>query len=376
MVKSCLKRCSLKQYHDLDKLLLFIRLMDHGLNDVRHWLSSFHLQEYTRVFVDNGFTSLKKCSILTESHLIQLHIPKEYHTALLTGAKNLRLTFPLHDAHTEDDIPPPLPEKKSRRSLPSPAPRAKHAAAQNRNSTGPVSPKPTRHPPPVPSTVPPVQTVSTPPTAPPRRSVLRKSVINPLDAPVASKDTSAELRVRDAIPPPPPDPLNNDLIDLSNHIPVTSPRLPEKKNRKAPLKSDNSNPTVSIVVNESNDLVEGIGKLEVASSDHYVTQPPLMDPVSPGSKKVKPPIKPRPTITPRPTSVCKSPTPLRASMSSTLPSSTTADGIYHDCDTGPKSATLPNSKVCSCFIRVSQISLLSGFSIHLPSNILHTYSFT
>ncbi|KAL5269003.1 hypothetical protein ACHWQZ_G002735 [Mnemiopsis leidyi] len=317
--------------------------MDHGLNDVRHWLSSFHLQEYTRIFVENGFSSLKKCSILTESHLNQLHIPREYHAVLLAGAKNLGLTFPNLDACKDDDIPPPLPEKKSRRSLPSPAPRAKHAAAQNRNSTPSASPKPTRHPPPIPSTVPPMQIISAPPTAPPRRSVLRKSMINPLDAPAQSQDTSAELHVRDAIPPPPPDPLNDDLIDLSNHIPVTSPRLPQKKNRKAHSKSDSSSPTVSIVVNDSNDLIEGLGNLDVASGDHYVTQPPVMDSASTNSKKVKPPIKPRPTITPRPSSICKSPTPLRASMSSTLPSSTT-EGIYHDCDTGPKSATLPNSK--------------------------------
>ena len=321
--------------------------MDHGLNDVRHWLSSFHLQDYTRVFIENGFTSLKTCSVLNEAHLNQLHIPKEYHHALLTGARNLQLNFPNHIVpDVNEDVPPPLPEKKSRRSLPSPAPRAKREgriAAQNRNSSNVTSPKPTRHPPAVPSTVPPIQVA--PPSAPPRRSVLRKSMTSPQDAPIQKKNASVESNRIDVLPPP-CDPLNDDLIDLSSHIPE-SPRLPAKKNRKASARTDDICPAVNIVVNDSNnDLMKDFSELEIASDDHYVTQPPTEPTATiPSPKKVKPPIKPRPTITPRPTSVCKSPTPLRASMSNTLPLPT-AEGIYHDNDSGPKSATLPNTKVC------------------------------
>ena len=305
--------------------------MDHGLNDVRHWLSSLHLNEYTKVFTDHGFTSLRKCSILNESHLRTLHIPSEYHSTLLAGARNLQLSFPNNVPNNapppppEGDVPPPLPEKKSRRSLPSPAPRAKHA--QNRNNNATASPKPTRQPPAIPITVPPMQMA--PPSAPPRKSVLRKSMVIQ-DGPTLNKDTAAESRI------PPPDPLNDDLIDLSGHIQAMSPGLPSKKNRKSSSRTDDSNPTVNIVVDKTNDMIESFDHLEVAGDDHYVTQPPPDH--SPTQKKVRPAVKPRPTITPRPNSMHRSPTPLRASLSNTLPLPK-ADGIYHD--SGPKSATLP-----------------------------------
>lgn len=309
---------------------MLFRLMDHGLNDVRHWLSSFHLQDYTRIFIDNGFNSLRKCSVLNESNLNQLQIPREYHRALLTGARNLQLTFPdkslsPDDDDHDDDVPPPLPEKKNRRSLPNPSPRAMNPGQR-------VSPKPTRNPPSAPASALPV----IPPSAPPRRSVLRKSVIGES---LIQNDNSADSHMRELIPPPPPpDPLDDDLIDLSQHI-QSSPMLPSKKNRRPASKTEESLLPMNTTVT-TNNLTKDLTRLGVSGNDHIPMELPA-DPGASGPKKVRPPIKPRPVITPRPASMCKSPVPLRTSQSATLPSSEHPEGIYDDHENEPKSATLP-----------------------------------
>lgn len=311
--------------------------MENGPSDVRHWLGSLNLQEFAALFVNCGYNTLKKCSTLNESHLRQLHIPQEHHHVLLHAASNLRQTFLDSAPSLVDEIPPPLPEKKSRRSLPSPNVKVRNAKNIPKS---PLASRPTS------------ELTCAPPVAPTRRSVLRKCL--PVDVtPPRNTDRSAELHIIDLLPPPPPAggpvPLHPDLIDLmSPPAPPTESPPPE-----LPIKNRNSMILPTPVEQITKELDDN-----TFFEDHYVTQvqPPLEK-----TKKVRPTIKPRPPIAPKPQNLApvspplpdpkkspplpdpkKSPVPLRATASSTLPQGTQLSVEEHS---GPKSATLPVFRV-------------------------------
>lgn len=243
--------------------------MDHGLKDVRHWLASFQLQDYVISFMDNGFTSLQKCCFLTESHLNQIRIPTTFHYALLQSVKNLQIKYPdynkLLPEIANDDVPPPLPEKKIRKSLPSPRSlyREEHHA---------------------------VKSSSLPPSAPPRTSVLRRSTGLELQAYDTSISHNTEnlldFPILDTLPPPPPF-INPDLVDIF-------PPPPEPVNFQTESDQEKSNITQDIVKITLNDVVQ-----QNKSEKNL-------------SKRVKPPVKPRPVLSPKPSAV----TPICQTMSS------------------------------------------------------------
>ena len=301
--------------------------MDHGCKDVRHWLASFQLQDFTQAFINNGFTSLRKCCHLTEGFLLQTNVPSISHALLLDASTKLRISFPDYSNHkptVEDDTPPPLPEKKNRRSLPSPV------AVTLRNHDNKIRKS--------------LPFGGPPPSAPPRSSVLRKSIVPPLPH---NTDKSAELHLLDLLPPPPP---MHEILEPE--IVVTSPPLSPPKYQPPGDKTLSEEFLQSMPKDcqsfLSNDQPVAVQPEQQSAyydislvADEAARSPSLQ-------KKPKPPIKPRPSILPRP--AIASPKPLRQSFSSTLPSSTGLDAAEER--DRPKSATLPPPSPRVSFTRV------------------------
>ena len=296
--------------------------MDHGLKDVRHWLGSFQLQDYVLSFIDHGFTSLEKCCHLKESHLFQFNIPQNFHSAILQSVKNLQNVYPDHNKlmpkMAYDDTPPPLPEKKTRKSLPSPR-------SLNKRET------------PIKSSFPP------PPIAPPRSSVLRRSCIEPLAYDANFIQTTTNFTgpsLFDTLPPPPPY-INPDLIDLF-------PPPPD------PIDV----PTES--VQENNSIIHDMVKITL-TQDVTCPHPPEIN----SQKKVKPPIMPRPFSSLKPSFsplVCNNmstyedfiiPTKIGVASDAHLSSISTSNTLpsqfsphFDEIKTQQTSSTLPNTRVC------------------------------
>lgn len=283
--------------------------MDHGLNDVRHWLSLFQLQDYTQKLAEQGFTSLLKCSSLTQSHLVVLNVPFHKHSAILTAARNLQLAFPdLKKPAVSEDDPPPLPEKKNRKSCPSPSPGRHLNADLSSNSSLP-----------------------TPPT---RRSVLRNLSTGTPEQQTRNSNENAGLHLLDILPPPPtfPADINHDLIDVFPPPPSLSPPvLPTKKRQSMRIEEqDNSQQE------PNHPIVDTMQALEI--DDVYITSPPEIT-SSPPQRKQKPPVKPRPAITPRPAKTLLTQQATSPGASRSLPRASNSP----NCDSGNKSSTLPAS---------------------------------